>query len=117
MTNQWHSLGWVSAAHSTEWKLLGPEDGKGLRKGPGGTSSPCPSTHLTVLQEGKEPLQLGHQGLGVVLGQAEHTVSKASNETGKPMVSRVRDPLPPIPEHTKPVAAPAANEARAGEKL
>lgn len=38
--------------------------------------------YLTVLQEGKEPLQLGHQGLGVVLSQAEHTVSKASNETG-----------------------------------
>lgn len=35
-----------------------------------------------MLQEGKEPLQLGHQGLGVVLSQAEHTVSKASNETG-----------------------------------
>lgn len=42
----------------------------------------APSTHLTVLQEGKQPLQLGHQGLGVVLSQAEHTVSKASNETG-----------------------------------
>lgn len=35
-----------------------------------------------MLQEGKEPLQLGHQGLGVVLSQAQHTVSKASNKTG-----------------------------------
>lgn len=58
---------------------------KGLRAGPRTTCSPCPgapSTYLTVLQEGKEPLQLGHQGLGVVLSQAQHTVSKASNETG-----------------------------------
>lgn len=58
---------------------------EGVRAGPGKPCSPhpnAPSAHLTVLQEGEEPLQLCHQGLGVVFSQAEHTVSEASNETG-----------------------------------
>lgn len=67
--------------------------------------------YLTVLQEGKEPLQLGHQGLGVVLSQAEHTVSKASNETGAQgeLSPQVADT--PLPGYPEPLAS-APDEAR-----
>lgn len=73
-------MGRLALAVNWCWQELMPQSGSFEL----GVGSPCPnapSTHLTVLQEGKEPLQLGHQGLGVVLSQAEHTVSKASNET------------------------------------
>ena len=54
-----------------------------------------------MLQEGKEPLQLGHHGLGVVLSQAEHTVSKASNETGAQGELRLQGAAAPLHQATQ----------------
>lgn len=75
-----------------------------MSAGPGTASPPrptVPSMHLTMLQEGKQPLQFGHQGLRVVLSQAEHAVSKASKETGVQGKPRPQGAATPLPRPTR----------------
>lgn len=80
-------LDWGPTAYTTEWGLttrcrqvLGQGRYPPAPPPPDRSTCSAPCTHLAVLQEGKEPLQLGHQGLRVVLGQTEHTVSETSKE-------------------------------------
>lgn len=90
-----------TGAHSRGRRALGK------RRGPTSSSPPTPNppTHLAVLQEGKKPLQLGHQGLRVVLSQTEHTAPEASNTAGAPGVSQGPQGAPPCPDPRQPRAA------------
>lgn len=85
---------WTEAQQLTP-ESGGPQPDAGRSWGRGGvrpgllSSTPdSPCAHLAVLQEGEEPLQLGHQGLGVVLSQTEHTVSETSKQSEAPGVSQ-----------------------------